>query len=149
MAEWGRKKGDKISFCSDRSPLPVIASVVAGSAVSMTCNRISVRGKVVKVKTDSRVLWPDIDIHQNVIEMTFGFCVFCSVQNLKEQIQQLHRIPANSQVLLVSGGEMLLPQNRVCSYSAGTDTNPIFMFSSVDSSSQPQPWPSIEQPGEY
>lgn len=43
---------------------------------------------------------------------------------------------------------MLLPQNRVCSYSAGTDTNPIFMFSSVDSSTQPQPWPSIEQAGE-
>lgn len=33
------------------------------------------------------------------------------------------------QVLLVSGGECLEMTTRVCSYSAGTDTNPIFLFS--------------------
>lgn len=33
------------------------------------------------------------------------------------------------QVLLVSGGESLDPAARVCSYSAGTDTNPIYLFS--------------------
>lgn len=78
------------------------------------------------------------------IDKTFSIFRF-SVQNLKEQIQQQHRILAVSQVLLVSGGEMLLPQNRVCSYSAGTDTNPIFMFSTiVEPSNQAQPWPSID-----
>lgn len=38
-------------------------------------------------------------------------------------------MPANSLVLLVSGGEVLHSDNMVSSYSAGTDTNPIYMFS--------------------
>jgi RB1-inducible coiled-coil protein 1 len=52
-------------------------------------------------------------------------------------------------VLLVSGGETLDASNRVCSYSAGTDTNPIFMFSNSlePRSNQPQPWPSIDNNG--
>ena len=32
-------------------------------------------------------------------------------------------------VLLISGGENLQRDVRVCSYNAGTDTNPIFLFS--------------------
>lgn len=37
------------------------------------------------------------------------------------------------------------PSSRVCSYSAGTDTNPIFMFSSdLEQRNPPAPWPSIE-----
>ena len=35
-----------------------------------------------------------------------------------------------SQVLLISGGESLEPDERVCKYTAGSsDTNPIFLFS--------------------
>lgn len=32
------------------------------------------------------------------------------------------------QVLLVSGGVTLPPNQRVCHFSAGTDTNPIFLY---------------------
>lgn len=53
-------------------------------------------------------------------------------------IEKVCKIPANKQVLLVSGGEVLRPDTRVCSYSAGTDTNPIYMFSkSIIESSDP------------
>lgn len=49
-------------------------------------------------------------------------------------------------MLLVSGGEVLQDTQRVCNYSAGTDTNPIYMFSKsvLDARNQPAPWPSIE-----
>lgn len=49
-------------------------------------------------------------------------------------------------MLLVSGGEMLQPTARVCSYSAGTDTNPIYMFSTTicELKNPPPPWPSID-----
>lgn len=68
------------------------------------------------------------------------------VQTLKENIEKLHGLPVSNQVLLISGGDILQPGSRVCSYSSGTDTNPIFMFitSFVDSKILPQPWPSIE-----
>ncbi|XP_063236188.1 RB1-inducible coiled-coil protein 1 [Bacillus rossius redtenbacheri] len=52
-----------------------------------------------------------------------------SVKQLKEAIEHDCGIPANKQVLLVSGGQTLEPSARVCNYSAGTDTNPIFLFS--------------------
>lgn len=32
-------------------------------------------------------------------------------------------------MLLISGGENLEDEERVCKYAAGTDTNPIFLFS--------------------
>ncbi|XP_058819964.1 RB1-inducible coiled-coil protein 1 isoform X2 [Topomyia yanbarensis] len=69
-----------------------------------------------------------------------------NVRSLKETIDRHHGIPSSSIVLLVSGGEMLLDNNRVCNYTAGTDTNPIYMFSTslLDAKNQPQPWPSIE-----
>lgn len=68
-----------------------------------------------------------------------------SVSSLKQSIERQYAIPAGSQVLLVSGGETLEMNNRVCSYSAGTDTNPIFMFSSdLEQRNAPPPWPSIE-----
>ncbi|XP_017008274.2 RB1-inducible coiled-coil protein 1 isoform X1 [Drosophila takahashii] len=51
-----------------------------------------------------------------------------SVEHLKETIQKLHNIPAANIVLLVSGGEMLTHSTQVSCYSAGTDTNPIYMF---------------------
>lgn len=55
-----------------------------------------------------------------------------SVENLKETIQRLHGIPAANIVLLVSGGEMLTHSTQVSCYSAGTDTNPIYMFLTGD-----------------
>ncbi|KAH8295084.1 hypothetical protein KR018_007061 [Drosophila ironensis] len=55
-----------------------------------------------------------------------------SVESLKETIQKLHGIPASNIVLLVSGGEMLMHSTQVSCYSAGTDTNPIYMFLTSD-----------------
>ncbi|KAH9401113.1 Autophagy- protein 11 [Tyrophagus putrescentiae] len=53
-----------------------------------------------------------------------------TVENLKAAICEQHQIPVQSQVLLVSGGESLNLNDRVCKYSsAGTDTSPIFLFS--------------------
>lgn len=68
---------------------------------------------------------------------------FRRVQNLKETIERLHGIPATKQVLMISGGEVLNSSSRVCSYSSGTDENPIYMFSILfDNSKLLQPWPS-------
>ncbi|KAL0894622.1 hypothetical protein ABMA27_013184 [Loxostege sticticalis] len=52
-----------------------------------------------------------------------------SVASLKAAIEKRTKIPANLLVLLVSGGEVLQSDHMVSSYSAGTDTNPIYMFS--------------------
>ncbi|XP_049871994.1 RB1-inducible coiled-coil protein 1 isoform X2 [Pectinophora gossypiella] len=52
-----------------------------------------------------------------------------SVASLKLAIERKTKIPASSLVLLVSGGEVLQSDHMVSSYSAGTDTNPIYMFS--------------------
>ncbi|KAJ2944636.1 hypothetical protein O0L34_g3987 [Tuta absoluta] len=52
-----------------------------------------------------------------------------SVATLKLAIERKSKIPASSLVLLVSGGEVLQSDHMVSSYSAGTDTNPIYMFS--------------------
>lgn len=69
-----------------------------------------------------------------------------NVRSLKETIERHYGIPSNSIVLLVSGGGTLQDENRVCNYTAGTDTNPIYMFSnSVTSDVRHQPpWPSID-----
>ncbi|XP_037945014.1 RB1-inducible coiled-coil protein 1 [Teleopsis dalmanni] len=61
--------------------------------------------------------------------MNFDMTVaLSSVENLKDTIERLHGIPAANIVLLVSGGEMLTQSTQVSFYSAGTDTNPIYMF---------------------
>ncbi|XP_075213216.1 autophagy-related 17 isoform X2 [Lycorma delicatula] len=67
-----------------------------------------------------------------------------SVVQLKESIHYVCHIPVDKQVLLVSGGECLDPTARVCSYSAGTDTNPIFLFSKSSIESTTPPSPSID-----
>ncbi|NXO68310.1 RBCC1 protein, partial [Phainopepla nitens] len=51
-----------------------------------------------------------------------------SVADLKHAIQAKYKIAIQHQVLVVNGGECMAPDRRVCSYSAGTDTNPIFLF---------------------
>lgn len=79
--------------------------------------------------------------------MTFEISLgFDSVGSLMSAIERQYAIPVSSQVLLISGGETLSPTARVCSYSAGTDTNPIFMFSRDDSDQKnlSAPWPNIE-----
>ncbi|KAF0288998.1 RB1-inducible coiled-coil protein 1 [Amphibalanus amphitrite] len=52
-----------------------------------------------------------------------------TVAVLKSKIAESSRIPPDKQVLLISGGEWLDSEARVGSYSAGTDTSPIFLFS--------------------
>ncbi|CAG0881063.1 unnamed protein product [Cyprideis torosa] len=51
-----------------------------------------------------------------------------SVAKMKRVIHKDYHISPEDQVLLISGGESLDDDQRVCSYSAGTDTNPIFLF---------------------
>ncbi|KAG8570845.1 hypothetical protein GDO81_011446 [Engystomops pustulosus] len=51
-----------------------------------------------------------------------------TVTDLKHAIQTKYKIAVQHQILVVNGGECMSPDRRVCSYSAGTDTNPIFLF---------------------
>ncbi|XP_051969967.1 RB1-inducible coiled-coil protein 1-like isoform X2 [Xyrauchen texanus] len=51
-----------------------------------------------------------------------------TVLDLKHAIQSKYKIAIQHQVLVVNGGECMVAERRVCSYSAGTDTNPIFLF---------------------
>lgn len=67
-----------------------------------------------------------------------------SVEQLKESIERVSKIPVEKQVLLVSGGECLDPAVRVCSYSAGTDTNPIYLFSKSTLENAQPPVPSYD-----
>ncbi|KAB0797111.1 hypothetical protein PPYR_08105 [Photinus pyralis] len=67
-----------------------------------------------------------------------------SVSYLQTQIEKICKIAVDNQVLLVSGGESLDRNARVCSYSAGTDTNPIYLFSRTDIESKIPPTPSVE-----
>lgn len=67
-----------------------------------------------------------------------------SVDQLKEAIERECGVISAHQVLLMSGGESLEPNVRVCSYSAGTDTNPIYLFSKAAIESNIPPTPSID-----
>lgn len=67
-----------------------------------------------------------------------------TVAQLKEAIERECGVMACHQVLLMSGGDSLEPHARVCSYSAGTDTNPIYLFSKAIIESNVQPTPSID-----
>uniref|UniRef100_A0A8C6EEZ0 RB1-inducible coiled-coil protein 1 n=1 Tax=Moschus moschiferus TaxID=68415 RepID=A0A8C6EEZ0_MOSMO len=51
-----------------------------------------------------------------------------TVADLKHAIHSKYRIAMQHQVLVVNGGECMAADRRVCTYSAGTDTNPIFLF---------------------
>ncbi|TWW73822.1 RB1-inducible coiled-coil protein 1 isoform X2 [Takifugu flavidus] len=51
-----------------------------------------------------------------------------TVLELKHAIQTKYKIAIQHQVLVVNGGECMVAERRVCSYSAGTETNPIFLF---------------------
>ncbi|KAK1119947.1 hypothetical protein K0M31_012676, partial [Melipona bicolor] len=67
-----------------------------------------------------------------------------SVAELKEAIERECGVVAAHQVLLMSGGESLEPNARVCSYSAGTDTSPIYLFSKAAIESHHPPTPNID-----
>ncbi|XP_031850148.1 autophagy-related 17 isoform X2 [Nomia melanderi] len=67
-----------------------------------------------------------------------------TVSQLMEAIERECGVVAAHQVLLMSGGESLEPNARVCSYSAGTDTNPIYLFSKAAIESHLPPTPSID-----
>ncbi|KAK7069828.1 Autophagy-related protein 11, partial [Halocaridina rubra] len=67
-----------------------------------------------------------------------------NVSVLKEVITRAMHVPPEKQVLLISGGEALDDNLRVCQYSAGTDTNPIFLFSKSTIEGQIPPSPSID-----
>ncbi|RZB40644.1 RB1-inducible coiled-coil protein 1, partial [Asbolus verrucosus] len=66
------------------------------------------------------------------------------VQKLKSHVESACNIPVEKQVLLISGGEHLHPEARVCSYPAGTDTNPIFLFSKAVIESNTPPAASVD-----
>ncbi|KAJ6648456.1 RB1-inducible coiled-coil protein 1 [Pseudolycoriella hygida] len=66
-----------------------------------------------------------------------------SVENLKKAIERVNGLSVKNQVLLISGGEILQDGCKVCSYSSGTDTNPIYVFSTAFSDVKPLA-PSIE-----
>ncbi|XP_019772101.2 RB1-inducible coiled-coil protein 1 isoform X5 [Dendroctonus ponderosae] len=63
--------------------------------------------------------------------MTFEneISIMQSVADLKRKIFEKCHIPIERQVLLISGGEPLDSSKNLCSYMAGTDTNPIYLFS--------------------
>ncbi|CAH1130303.1 unnamed protein product [Ceutorhynchus assimilis] len=63
--------------------------------------------------------------------MTFDneISIMQSVGDLKEKINEKCKIPLEQQVLLINGGEALDTHKNLCSYMAGTDTNPIYLFS--------------------
>lgn len=67
-----------------------------------------------------------------------------TVANFKEILYNATNIAPDKQVLLISGGECLDSSHRVCSYSAGTDTNPIFLFSKENIENPFTPSPSID-----
>lgn len=52
--------------------------------------------------------------------MSLSILSFCSVLDLKHAIQTKYKIATQHQVLVVNGGECMVAERRVCSYSAGT-----------------------------
>ncbi|ESP00707.1 hypothetical protein LOTGIDRAFT_112121 [Lottia gigantea] len=66
-----------------------------------------------------------------------------SVSKLQTVISRACHISEDKQVLLISGGESLDPHARVGRYSAGTDTNPIYLFSKTTIEAATPPSPSV------
>ncbi|CAH1252988.1 RB1CC1 [Branchiostoma lanceolatum] len=79
------------------------------------------------------------------IMLTFDMSLALQPVNvLQQEVARSLGVPADKQVMLISGGDMLESKSRVCSYSAGTDTNPIFLFSKVTIESAVPPSPSVD-----
>ncbi|KAK3869761.1 hypothetical protein Pcinc_024947, partial [Petrolisthes cinctipes] len=67
-----------------------------------------------------------------------------NVSVLKQVVERAVKVPPEKQVLLISGGEALDPKRRLCHYSAGTDTSPIFLFSKTTIEGHDPPSPSVD-----
>ncbi|KAK3869762.1 hypothetical protein Pcinc_024947, partial [Petrolisthes cinctipes] len=70
-----------------------------------------------------------------------------NVSVLKQVVERAVKVPPEKQVLLISGGEALDPKRRLCHYSAGTDTSPIFLFSKTTIEGHDPPSPSVDYAG--
>nr|XP_022314385.1 RB1-inducible coiled-coil protein 1-like isoform X2 [Crassostrea virginica] len=76
--------------------------------------------------------------------MTFDMGLLAgSVAELQQVICQACHISEDKQVLLISGGESLDPCMQVHKYHAGTDTNPIYLFSKMAIEAATPPSPSV------
>lgn len=76
--------------------------------------------------------------------MTFDMGLLAgSVAELQRVICQACHISEDKQVLLISGGESLDPNTQVHKYHAGTDTNPIYLFSKMAIEAATPPSPSV------
>lgn len=66
--------------------------------------------------------------------------------HLKHVIENSYDVPVQKQVLLISGGECLEDEAKICIYPAGTDTNPIFLFNRafLDGSNTPLLIPDVK-----
>ena len=75
--------------------------------------------------------------------------LYFSVNNLKAYLEKLCKIPCEKQVLLISGGQCLDPEKEVYSYTAGTDTNPIFLFNKTIIESDTPPSSSMDMGSDF
>ncbi|XP_074601632.1 autophagy-related 17 [Brevipalpus obovatus] len=67
------------------------------------------------------------------------------VKTLKKAITAKSGIPEDKQSLLISGGETLHQDARICSYrAAGTETNPIFLFNRESIENDTPPTPTVD-----
>ena len=72
-----------------------------------------------------------------------------TVTHLRNAVAATWGIPQDKQVLLISGGESLEPDERVCKYAAGSnDSNPIFLFSMASIENGSPPTVSQEEQGQ-
>lgn len=76
---------------------------------------------------------------------TLFYFLFGSVKTLKKAITAKSGIPEDKQSLLISGGETLHQDARICSYrAAGTETNPIFLFNRESIENDTPPTPTVD-----
>ncbi|KAI6660402.1 RB1-inducible coiled-coil protein 1-like isoform X2 [Oopsacas minuta] len=70
-----------------------------------------------------------------------------SVSDLQSSLENETGVPSHSQLLLVSGGVTMESSHIVCNYGAGTDTNPIFLFSKtiIETSNPPNVIPTDKE----
>ncbi|XP_059142920.1 RB1-inducible coiled-coil protein 1-like [Physella acuta] len=72
--------------------------------------------------------------------MTFEISLLMdTVSRLQIEIAKATGIPVEKQILLVSGGHSLKPDQKVMTYGAGADTNPVFLFSKLAIEKQEAP----------
>ncbi|KAL7673316.1 hypothetical protein ACOME3_008181 [Neoechinorhynchus agilis] len=55
--------------------------------------------------------------------------IFTNIKHIKSLLENDTCIQRDQQVLLISGGYLVLDEDKICELGAGTDDNPIFLFS--------------------